>query len=286
GVAVGPHALNLLARDETIILLGTVGILYIMFIAGVEVDLNEFARSRNRSTLFAFIAYFLGQAVGTIGGRFVLGFDWPTAFLLGAVLSSHTLLAYPIVSRMGLAKTEPVTISVGATILTDTAALLVLAIIMRVHEGGLDTAFWIRLVVLLGVYVVAVLWGLPRLGRWFFREVSNDGTSEFIFLLAALSITAFLAELVGIEPIVGAFHAGLALNRLVPELSALMNRTRFVGESLFIPCFLISFGMLVGVRVLSAGPRAWAVAGVMLTTSLFTRWLGATLTRPLFGYSR
>jgi Kef-type K+ transport system membrane component KefB/mannitol/fructose-specific phosphotransferase system IIA component (Ntr-type) len=285
GVIVGPHALGVLARDQTMELLGTVGLLYIMFIAGLEVDMNEFNRQRKRSLLFGSITFVLPQGLGALMGHYMLGFDWPSAILLGAVFASHTLLAYPIVSRLGLAKGEAVTTGIGATILTDIAALLVLAVIVRTAEGALTPLFWFQMTVLLAVYVVGVLWGVPRLGRWFFQKVRSNGALEFVFVLAVVFVCAFLAGLAGVEPIIGAFLAGLALNRLVPEHSTLMNRTRFVGESLFIPFFLLSVGMLVDVRVLVGRPEAWTVAGFMLGTVLLTKWLAAQSTRLFFGYS-
>ncbi|GIV59324.1 MAG: hypothetical protein KatS3mg043_0413 [Rhodothermaceae bacterium] len=285
GVIMGPHALGVLARDQTMELLGTVGILYIMFIAGLEIDLNEFKRQRNRSIVFGTLTFVLPQGLGTLMGRFVLGFEWPSAILLGAVFASHTLLAYPVVSRLGLAKGEDVTTGVGATILTDTAALLVLAVVVRTAEGALTPLFWFQMTVLLAAYMVGVLWGVPRLGRWFFQKVRSDGVFEFVFVLAVVFVCAFLATVAGVEPIIGAFLAGLALNRLVPEHSPLMNRTRFVGASLFIPFFLISVGMLVDVRVLVAGTEAWTITGFMLGTVIMTKWLAAQATRPLFGYT-
>ncbi len=285
GVFIGPHALNVLARDQTMELLGTVGLLYIMFIAGLEVDLNEFKRQKNRSILFGITTFVLPQVLGAFMARYMLGFDWTSAILLGAVFASHTLLAYPIVSRLGLAKGEAVTTAVGATILTDTAALLVLAVIVRAAEGALTPLFWLQMTVLLTLYMTGVLWGVPRLGRWFFQKVSGDGVFEFVFVLAVVFVCAFLAAVAGVEPIIGAFLAGLALNRLVPEHSTLMNRTRFVGESLFIPFFLISVGMLVDVRVLAGEADAWTVAGAMLGTVIVTKFLAAQTTRPLFSYS-
>ena len=285
GVIVGPHALGVLARDQTMVLLGTVGLLYIMFIAGLEVDMNEFHRHRNRSLVFGALTFALPQGLGTLVGYYLLGFDWTGAILLGAVFASHTLLAYPIVSRLGLAKGEAVTAGVGATILTDTAALLVLAVIVRTTEGALTPLFWFEMIALLTVYVAGVLWGVPRIGRWFFQKVHGNGVFEFTFVLAVVFVCAFLAGVAGVEPIIGAFLAGLALNRLVPEHSTLMNRTRFVGESLFIPFFLLSVGMLVDVRVLVGGVDAWTVSAAMLVTVVVTKWLAAQLTRPLFGYS-
>jgi Kef-type K+ transport system membrane component KefB/nucleotide-binding universal stress UspA family protein len=285
GVVIGPYALGLLEREGTIQVLGTIGLLYIMFLAGLEVDLNEFVRHRRQSLQFGALTFLFPQGLGMLMARIVLGFDWPAAILLGSVFASHTLLAYPIVSRLGLARLPAVTTSVGATIITDTAALLVLAVVAGAARGGLGAAFWFQLVGFLGVYVGLVMWGLPRVGRWFFRTVRAGEVADFVFILAAVFAASFLAEVAGVEAIIGAFLAGLALNRLVPETSPLMQRLVFVGEALFIPFFLISTGMIVDLRVLIGGAGAWIVAGSMLATVILTKYLAALSMRALGGYS-
>lgn len=285
GVVIGPHALGLLERDQTIELLGTVGLLYIMFIAGLEVDLNEFSRQRKRSVIFGFLTFIFPFVLGTLVGFHVLGFTGLTAWLLGTLFASHTLITYPIVSRFGLAKAPEVTTAVGATILTDTAALLVLAVVVRLHGGDLGPMFWVQMTVLLSVYIFLTLWGVPRVGQWFFRRTRANGVAEFVFVLAVVFIASVMAEVIGIEAIVGAFLAGLALNRLVPEHSTLMSRTQFVGNALFIPFFLISVGMLVDLSTLVSGAGAWIVAGAMVVTLMVAKWMAAFATRPLFGYS-
>ncbi len=285
GVLIGPHGLNILARDASIELLGTVGLLYIMFISGLEIDLNEFKRQRHRSLLFGTLTFVIPQGLGILVGIALLHFSWPSAVLLGAVISSHTLLAYPLVSRLGLGRVESVTVAVGATILTDTAALLVLALVVQAANGQLSPLFWLQIGGALTLYVLGVLWAVPRLGQWFFQKIRSEGTYEFVFVLTILFVCAFFAAVAGVEPIVGAFLAGLTLNRLVPEPSPLMHQIRFVGESLFIPFFLLSVGMLVDVRVFFQGAQAWTVTLVMLGAVLLAKWSAAQLTRPLFGYS-
>lgn len=291
GVVIGPNALNLLDRDPTIVLLGTVGLLYIMFLAGLEINLNLFAKNRNQSLIFGGLTFILPQAMGALmafyllGGVFGMEFGWAAAILLGSLFASHTLLAYPIASRLGLSKTTYSTTAVGATIITDTAALLVLAIVAASTRGALDTAFWIRLVVSLAIFVFIMFWLVPRIGRWFFRAVRGQADAEYVFVLSAVFVAAVLAEVAGVEAIIGAFLAGLALNRLVPEHGPLMSRITFVGESLFIPFFLLSVGMLVDLRVLVSGIDAWIVAGSMTITVVLAKGAASLLTGPLFGYS-
>ncbi|RAL25065.1 cation/H(+) antiporter [Lujinxingia litoralis] len=285
GVIVGPNALGLLERDATFQLLGTVGLLYIMFTAGLEIDLNRFAKYRNHSLVFGFITFLVPQTLGTLAGMYILGLDFMVAILLASMFASHTLLAYPVISRLGMSKSNAVTATVGGTVITDTAALLVLAVVMGSTRGSLDMSFWLTLIIGLSVYIFLVFWSIPRVGRWFFRRVGSQGVLEYVFVLAVVFLAAFLAELAGVEAIIGAFMAGLALNRLVPESSTLMNRIEFVGNALFVPFFLISVGMLVDVRVLFSGADALVVAATMVGAALSSKWLAAMLTRKILGYS-
>lgn len=285
GVILGPNGLGLLARDNTMVLLGTIGLLYIMFIAGLEIDLNEFSKSRDRSLVFGALTFAIPQGVGTLVGLYVLNFSWPSAILLASLFASHTLLAYPVVSRMGLAKNNAVIVAVGGTIITDMVALLVLAVVASSAQGELTPAFWLQLGISLTLYIFLMVWGIPRIGRWFFRLSNGGGVPEFIFVLAVVFVSAFFAELAGVEHIIGAFIAGLTLNRLIPEHSPLMSRLEFVGNALFIPFFLISVGMLVDLRILFNGLDAWIVAIAMVVTVSVTKYLAAFFTQKLFGYS-
>jgi Kef-type K+ transport system membrane component KefB len=284
GAIVGPNAANLLDRSSTIVLLGTVGLLYLLFMAGIEIDLNEFRRYRSRSLVFGTISFLLPQTVG-IGVMLALGYSWPAAILIASMFGSHTLLAYPIAQRFGIAKSPPVTTAVGGTIITDTTALLVLAVVAASTRGALDTAFWVRLIISLAVYVILVTLVLQRVARWFFRQEKTSASTQFLFVLFALFTGAYLAVLAGVEAIVGAFLVGLSLNRLIPDQSLLSQRLHFFGSTFFIPFFLLSVGMLVDVRVLLGSPRAWAVMAAMTTTVIVTKWTAAKITQKLYGYS-
>jgi Kef-type K+ transport system membrane component KefB len=286
GVLVGPNGLNLLLRDSSIILFGTVGLLYIMFLAGLEIDLNDFIKNRNRSLVFGIFTFVIPQGLGILASYYILGFNLQSSILLASMFASHTLLAYPILGRFGISKNEAVTITVGGTIITDTAALLVLAVITGSAQGGLTNEFWLRLGVSLAVFSFIVLWVFPRIGAWFFKNIEGEGGAQFIFVLAIVFAASFLAELAGVEPIIGAFLAGLALNRLIPHTSPLMNRIEFVGNTLFIPFFLISVGMLVDFRVLFKGPEALLVAATMIVVATACKWLAAYFTQKVFKYSR
>jgi len=282
GAAVGPHGFGLLARDQTIILLGTVGLLYLMLMVGLELDLHQFSRYRNRSIVFGTLSFAVPAVFGAAAGL-AMGYSLPSSLLLASAFSSHTLLAYPIASRLGIIRNEAVTTALGGTILTEILALLLLAVVANQARGAaLDVAFWGRLSLSFGVYVALVMWGLPRLGRWFFRR-SGEGGAEFIFVMTALFTVSYLSHAAGVEPIVGALLAGLALNRLVPAQGPLMNRIHFVGNSLFIPFFLLSVGMLVNVRALDS-LHAWTIAGVLTGGVLFSKWLASWITGRAFRY--
>lgn len=285
GAALGPNALNVLARDQSFVLFGTVGLLYIMFIAALEIDMQVLKRYGSHSVLFGLLTFAIPLSMGS-GLGFLLGFGPAAAILLGSIFASHTLLAYPIVSRLGLARNTAVTAAVGGTIITDTLALMVLAVIAASVGEVVSGWLWFKLSAGLVVYMAGLLWLLPRLGRWFFRLAGEDSSHEFVFVLVCVFGSASLAYLVGAEPIVGAFLAGLALNRLIPQNGVLMNRLRFTGEAVFIPFFLISVGMLLDVRIFTGGARAWMIALGMLATIFCTKWLAAVIFQKLMGYSK
>lgn len=286
GAILGPNALGVLARDKAFVLFGSVGLIYIMFIAALEIDLAVFKKYKVQGIGFGVLTFAIPQFLGLAVGRYLLGFTWPAAILFGSLFASHTLLAYPTASKLGLAKNRAVIAAIGGTMLTDVAALLVLAVVAGSATGEIDEAFWWRLGISLTVYVVAILVGLPRLGRWFFRRVREDGVAQFVFVLTSVFICASLAHPAGVEPIVGAFLAGLAINRLIPHHGPLMNRIQFTGEAIFIPFFLISVGMLIDPAVIFGGFRTAIVAVCMLASVVVAKWLAAHGAGFFFRFSR
>jgi Kef-type K+ transport system membrane component KefB len=285
GVIVGPHALNLLEKNSAVDLFSTIGLLYIMFIAGLELDMDEFRKHRNKSLWFGLFTFAIPLAIGYPACRYLLGFSEGASFLTAIMFSTHTLVAYPIVSKFGIGRQQAVAVAVGGTILTDTAVLLVFAVLMGAETGGLTQEFWIRLSTSMAIFLLFMFAVLPRIARWFFSRLESEKTSHYIFVLAAVFFAAFLAQVAGVEPIIGAFVAGLALNRLIPASSVLMNRLEFVGNALFIPFFLISVGMVVDVRVLTRGTDALVVAGVLTVVALVGKWLAAFTTQMVFRYN-
>jgi Kef-type K+ transport system membrane component KefB/mannitol/fructose-specific phosphotransferase system IIA component (Ntr-type) len=286
GTIVGPSAMGLLERDSTMILLGTVGLLYLMFMAGLSIDLNKFEKLRNRSIIFGLFSFFIPQGMAVAAGLYLLDYSLFTSLLLGSIVGSHTLLAYPIANRIGIIKNTAITMTMGGTIVTDSLSLAVLAVVAGAVTGDIGPTFWITFISMVSVYVVIIVLGLPRLGRWFLRDSRNETNVEFVFLVALLFLTAYLAGLVGLAPIIGAFLAGLTLNRLVPESSPLMSRVQFVGNALFIPFFLISVGMLVDVGVLLEGYDVWILAGVFTGLVFIGKLMGAVFTGLIYRYTK
>lgn len=285
GAIVGPNAIGLLQRGDTFELLGTVGLLYLMFMAGLSLDLNQFAQYRGRSLVFGTLSFLFPMGFSLAVGEWLLGFELYTSLLVGAVVGSHTLLAYPIAARLGLDKNVAVTMTMGGTMVTDLISLLVLAGVSAVVGGETGLGFWVLFVVLVSAYGVLVFAGLPRLGRWFFRTFRRQADMEFVFLLAVVFVTAYVAELVYLAPIIGAFMGGIALNRLVPERSALMLRVQFVGDALFIPFFLISVGMLVDASVLVSGLAVWVFALTFTGLVWSGKLAAAKCAQWIYGYT-
>jgi Kef-type K+ transport system membrane component KefB len=286
GVIIGPHGLNILAKNSAVDLFSTIGLLYIMFIAGLELDMNEFKANRNKSLLFGFFTFILPLSIGFPVCFYLLQYDFNASFLTASMFATHTLVAYPIVSKLGIAKNQAVAITVGGTILTDTAVLIILAVIMGSAQGSLNQAFWIKLTISLAIFSAIMFLLIPRIAKWFFKKLESEKHAHYIFVLSVVFFAAFLAEVAGVEPIIGAFVAGLALNPLIPHSSALMNRIEFIGNSLFIPFFLISVGMLVDVSVILSGPTALIVAGTLSVVAIFGKWIAAFFTQIVFKYTR
>lgn len=284
GALIGPNGINLLERDSSVILFGTVGLLYIMFLAGLEIDLADFKKNSNKSIVFGLYTFLIPMTLGTLGGIYILNFSLPTSVLLASMFASHTLIAYPIISKMGVIKNNAVNITVGGTMITDTLALLVLAVIVGMSSGELSNDFWIRLGVSVVIFAMIVVFVFPMLARWFFKK-NDDNISQYIFVLALVFLGAFLAEAAGIEAIIGAFLAGLALNKLIPHTSPLMNRIEFVGNALFIPFFLIGVGMLIDFRVFYSDLETIIVASTMTLIATLSKFLAAWLTQKTFKFS-
>lgn len=286
GMIIGPYGLFLIQKNSAVDLFSTIGLLYIMFIAGLELDMNEFNKFKHKSLIFGLLTFIFPIIIGLPVCYYLLDYEFSASLLIASMFATHTLIAYPIVNRLGIAKNQAVAVTVGGTILTDTAVLLILAIIAGTSSGETGSGLWARLLISILCFGALVYFVIPRVASWFFRRLEDEKNAHFIFVLLVVFATAFIAELAGLEPIIGAFAAGLSLNRLIPHTSSLMNRIEFVGNSLFIPFFLISVGMLIDFRVLMNGPQALLVAFTLTLVALIGKWVAAHLTGRIFKYSR
>lgn len=284
GAVVGPHGLNLMLRDSSIVLFGTVGLLYIMFVAGLEIDVADFKKNSGRSVLFGLYTFLISQLLGIFVGLYVLHYSMLSSVLIGSIFASHTLIVYPVVSRLGISKNRAVTIALGGTIITDTLALLVLAVVAGSSTGDLSVAFWVRLLAGVMIFSLIVLFLFPFAARWFLKRF-DDSVLQYLFVLGLVFFAAFLAEAAGVEAIIGAFLGGLALNRLIPRTSALMNRIRFVGDAIFIPFFLIGVGMLIDFSAFFKDTATIRTAIVITVSATVAKYLSAWITQKIYGFS-
>ena len=284
GAIIGPHGFNLVLRDSSIILSGTAGLLYIMFLAGLEIDMADFKRNSTKSLAFGMYTFLIPMILGTVVGIWVLRFNVLTSVLLASMFASHTLIAYPIISKLGISKNKAVSITVGGTMITDTLALLVLTIIVGMATGQVNDMFWIRLGVSILIFALIVLFGFPFIGRWFFKHV-HDNISQYIFVLVMVFLGSFLAQVAGMEAIIGAFLSGLALNRLIPQSSPLMNRVEFVGNAIFIPFFLLGVGMLIDYRTFFTSFETIKVGLIMIIVATAAKYIAAWMPQKTFHLS-
>ena len=284
GAIIGPHGFNLVLRDSSIILSGTAGLLYIMFLAGLEIDMADFKRNSTKSLAFGMYTFLIPMILGTVVGIWVLRFNVLTSVLLASMFASHTLIAYPIISKLGISKNKAVSITVGGTMITDTLALLVLTIIVGMATGQVNDMFWIRLGVSILIFALIVLFGFPFIGRWFFKHV-HDNISQYILVLVMVFLGSFLAQVAGMEAIIGAFLSGLALNRLIPQSSPLMNRVEFVGNAIFIPFFLLGVGMLIDYRTFFTSFETIKVGLIMIIVATAAKYIAAWMTQKTFHLS-
>ncbi|PKN85353.1 MAG: cation:proton antiporter [Chloroflexi bacterium HGW-Chloroflexi-8] len=285
GMIIGPYGFNLLGQGGVIEMLATVGLLYLMFSAGLEVDTFVFQKTRNKAIVFGVLTYSIPQIFGIILGRF-LGLEWMGAILLGSAVASHTLIALPVISQLGIMSNEAMSVTIGATVLTDITAFLVLAIVAGNPNGSqIVIGTIIKQIALILIYAALILFLIPRAGKYFFQKFKSRSV-EFQFMLLVLLIAAFSAELIGMHAVVGAFLAGLAINSSLPPHSAVKNQVMFMGESFFIPIFLMHSGMLTDPKASILDPSS-LIAGIALTIGAYlTKFLAAWIAGKYFHYSR
>lgn len=280
GVVIGPHGLNVLAADESFSIFGQVGLLYLMFLAGLEIDMFHLRLNLRRGLFFGIMTLLIPLGLGVVTSYYILGLDLLTSMLLGAMYASHTLISYPVAARLGITKAPAVIIAVVGTIIAVVGALLVIAGTVSVARSGEFS--WAEMLALLGriaLYCLCVLYAYPRITRYFFKRHA-DKVLQYVFVMAMVFLSAWLAQLIGLEAILGAFFAGLVLNRYVPAASPLMGSIEFVGNALFIPYFLIRVGMMINLNVVFE-QNTLIIASLMIAVALVSKWLPAYLCQKL-----
>jgi len=284
GMLLGPHGFNLLAADDRIEFLSTIGLVYLMFSAGLEVDFHQFIRVRNRAVIFGLLTFLFPMVMGMLLG-WLLKMPWLGMILLGSAFASHTLIAFPILNRLGVTRNEAVAVTAGATILTDIGAFVILAIVLGSQNGQLEVVYFIKLFVLLILFALAIFFVLPRIGKWFFARFTGR-TVEFQFVLVVLFVAAVGARLIGVHEVVGAFLAGLAINATLPRHSPVSGHVLFMGESFFIPLFLLYSGMITDPLTLVRNPDSILVAVGILIVAYGSKFLAAFVTSRIFHYTK
>lgn len=284
GLVIGPHGLGWIEKNAAVDLFSTIGLLYIMFLAGLELDLKEFKTNKHKSLVFGLYTFIIPMAIGFPVCRYLIELDFNASLLVASMFSTHTLVTYPIVSRMGISRHEAVAITVGGTMLADTAVLVLFAVIVGSVKGEINMHFWLNFAVSVVLFLMVVFLLIPLLTSWFLKKLEGERRSHFIFVLSMVFFAAFLSEVAGLEPIIGAFAAGIALNKFVPKTSSLMNRLEFVGNAIFIPFFLISVGMLINLSVIGKGSYAWIIAGTLTVVAIIGKYLAAAMTSFTFKF--
>jgi Kef-type K+ transport system membrane component KefB len=307
GVALGEKGFGILSRDESFELFGSVGLLYIMFLAGLQMDLSDFKKNVSKSIFFGFVTFIIPITLGVVSSYFMLQYNFEqilnleyvtyngnlnlnqyiilASILIASMYSSHTLIAYPIVGRYGVTKNSSVSITIGGTMIATTLSLVILAIIVMICKGENSVSFWIEFIISITLFAIVIGVVFPWIAEHFLKKY-DDSILQYIFVLALTFLGGFLSELAGLESIIGAFMVGLSLNRYIPKISPLMNRLDFVGNALFIPFFLIGVGMLIDVRAIFSGIDTLVVALIMCLTATLTKYIAAVFTRKTFKMSK
>ena len=285
GMLIGPHGFGLLEDNDRIQFLSTIGLVYLMFSAGLEVDINQFMKVRTRALIFGIITFIFPQLMG-MGLGYILGIDWLGMILLGSAFASHTLIAFPILTKLGVARNEAVAVTTGATVLTDIGAFIVLAVVLGAKSGGgITFGYFAQLLVLLTIFTAAIIFGLPRLGKFIFQKLTGRAV-EFQFVIVALFVAAFTAELIGVHEVVGAFLAGLAINSMLPRHSPVAGHVLFIGESFFIPIFLLYSGLITDPLTFLKSPQTIIVAIGVTIVAYVSKLIAAWITARIYKYTK
>lgn len=282
GVAVGPQGFNILANDASFQIFGKVGILYLMFLAAAEINMADLRKNIGKGVVFGVITFIIPMTAGVFGAIYAFGASLETSVLIASMYASHTLVSYPVVSRFHLQDNRGALLAVSGTIVAVMLALLALAEVVSVRTTGhFDIPGLLMMLGMMTVFGIAIAYIYPSLTRWVFRKVP-DAVPQYIFVLFLMLLASLIAQLIGLESILGAFYAGLVLNRLIPRTSALARNVKFVGNAIFIPYFLISVGMLINPAVIV---RSWNVGWIainMVVVALASKWIAAFVAQRIW----
>ena len=285
GMLIGPHGFGLVEAGDKVEFLSTIGLVYLMFSAGLEVDINQFMRVRGRAFVFGVTTFTFPQLMG-MGLGYLLGLDWLGMILLGSAFASHTLIAFPILTRLGVTRNEAVAVTTGATVLTDIGAFIVLAVVLGAKSGGgVTLGYFIQLLALLAIFTAAIIFGLPRIGKIIFQKLTGRAI-EFQFIIVTLFVAAFTAELIGVHEVVGAFLAGLAINSMLPRHSPVTGHVLFMGEAFFIPVFLLYSGLITDPLTFLESPETIVVAIGVTIVAYVSKFIAAWVTARIYKYTK
>jgi len=285
GIIIGPNGFNIIEKSHAIDLFATIGMLFLMFIAGLDLDQQQFRRTRYKSLLFGFLTYTIPFGIGLPVCYYLLDYNLITSLMISNMFATHTMVSYPVVTRLRLTRNEAVAVATGGTVITDTLVLLVLAAITGTVNGGGGLDLYGMLFLSFIMFLLLMIYVIPPVSRWAFRRLEDDNYSQFVYIILVVFISAVLARVAGLEPIIGAFAAGFVLNRLIPTESILRNRIDFSGNALFIPFFLISVGMIVDLRIIFAGPNAIIIAAVLTIVALAGKLAASEIASRILGFT-
>jgi Kef-type K+ transport systems, membrane components len=285
GIALGSSGFNVLSNDDSFHLFGNVGLLYVVFMAGVSIEINDLRKNRIKGGVLGFYSFVVALLLGLLSGIYLLHFSFATSVLMAGIFATHTMVAYPVINRFGLGARRPVKIATVSSIITVTASLFILTLVSDQFALLKNNTAWLLESAKIALFALIVLWLFPKIAHSFFKRF-EDSVLQYIFVLSLVFFGAFFAQMAGLEGVVGAFMVGISINKLIPKISPLMNRVEFVGNALFIPFFLISMGMVINFRVLGSGFDAILVALVMVVVPVFSKWIVAWLTQKTFGMDR
>lgn len=285
GIIIGPNGFNIIENNHAIDLFATIGMLFLMFIAGLDLNQQQFRRTKHKSLVFGLLTYTIPFGLGLPVCYYLLDYNLLSSLMISNMFATHTMVSYPIVMRLGLTRNEVVAVATGGTIITDTLVMLVLAVITGTAKEGSGFDLYGILFISFTLFLLFVVYAVPPFSRWAFRRLEDDNYSQFIFVALVVFICALIAIAAGLEPIIGAFAAGFVLNRLIPAESVLRNRIDFTGNSLFIPFFLISIGMIVDLRIIFSGPMAIIIAAVLTTVALAGKFAASEIASRILGFT-